>query len=131
MKVFFSILLIATFACQPLVKFSLVTYYGLNLKTIIDNYCVNKNKPELRCNGKCYLSKKIKLSKENIDNKHKTLLNISKLFSPVFFEEKEYKISVNLFYCFTKRNFFCLKKKINQGYKTKLKIPPKLRVLPS
>lgn len=31
-----------------------------NQKRIADKYCINKNKPKLHCNGKCYLSKKLK-----------------------------------------------------------------------
>ncbi|GAB3505975.1 hypothetical protein [Emticicia fontis] len=33
--------------------------YELRKDFIIKNYCVNKNKPELHCDGKCFLAKKI------------------------------------------------------------------------
>lgn len=33
--------------------------YFLNKDFIIENFCVNKSKPELACDGKCYLSKQI------------------------------------------------------------------------
>lgn len=33
--------------------------YFLNKNFIIENFCINKKKPELSCDGKCYLSKQI------------------------------------------------------------------------
>ena len=41
---------------------------------MVEEYCVNKNKPQLKCNGKCHLSKKFTNAykkdnhKENINN---------------------------------------------------------------
>lgn len=37
--------------------------YTLNKAYIIKEYCINKAKPELKCDGKCYLKKQIE--KEN------------------------------------------------------------------
>lgn len=39
--------------------------YEITKDYIINNYCVNKNRPELHCDGKCYLSKKIKAFQES------------------------------------------------------------------
>ena len=33
--------------------------YGINQTSIIENFCVNKEEPELECNGKCHLKKQI------------------------------------------------------------------------
>ncbi|WP_337043918.1 hypothetical protein [Emticicia sp. 17c] len=38
--------------------------YELRKDFIIKNYCVNKNRPELHCDGKCFLAKKIKTETE-------------------------------------------------------------------
>ncbi len=38
--------------------------FELNRKYIAAELCVNKNKPELHCNGKCYLMKKLKQAQE-------------------------------------------------------------------
>jgi hypothetical protein len=35
------------------------TLYYANQKVITEKYCINKAKPKLHCNGKCYLSKKL------------------------------------------------------------------------
>lgn len=39
--------------------------YAVNYDYIVNTLCVNKSKPELHCNGKCYLSKE--LAKANND----------------------------------------------------------------
>ncbi|RYY07267.1 MAG: hypothetical protein EOP43_03780 [Sphingobacteriaceae bacterium] len=36
--------------------------FGLNQKYITANFCENRNKPQLHCNGRCYLMKKLKLA---------------------------------------------------------------------
>lgn len=38
--------------------------FDLNQKYIAEQLCVNKDKPEMHCNGKCYLAKKIKQAEE-------------------------------------------------------------------
>lgn len=38
--------------------------YELRKDYIIQNYCVNKNRPELHCDGKCYLAKQIKTAEQ-------------------------------------------------------------------
>ena len=40
------------------------TGYQLNKKYITAAFCVNVSKPELQCNGKCYLMKKLKQAQE-------------------------------------------------------------------
>lgn len=44
---------------QCLIKLGLISYYSLNIEYIINELCENKDKPELKCNGKCYLKKKM------------------------------------------------------------------------
>lgn len=39
-----------------------VGYYALNVNEIIEKYCVNKDIPELQCNGQCHLAKQLKIS---------------------------------------------------------------------
>ncbi|MBW3466833.1 hypothetical protein [Arthrospiribacter ruber] len=38
--------------------------YELNKATIIENFCINKTKPELKCDGKCYLAQQLKAERE-------------------------------------------------------------------
>jgi hypothetical protein len=39
--------------------------YTLNKAYIIKEYCINKAKPELKCDGKCYLKKQIERENAN------------------------------------------------------------------
>jgi hypothetical protein len=41
--------------------------YVLNKAAIIENFCVNKSQPELKCDGKCYLAQQLKAEKEKQD----------------------------------------------------------------
>lgn len=38
--------------------------YELNKSFVIENFCVNKEKPELKCDGKCFLAQQLKAEKE-------------------------------------------------------------------
>jgi hypothetical protein len=43
--------------------------FELNKEEIIRMECVNRDKPELKCNGKCYLAKQLALSQEDLNTK--------------------------------------------------------------
>ncbi|WP_024770299.1 hypothetical protein [Aquimarina macrocephali] len=91
MRILFSILLFASFAIRPAMEISTVLYYQLNIDTIVEKYCVNKERPRLNCNGKCYLMSQMKAktqpSKENSDT---TI--ITEAFIPLFFQENTIQI---------------------------------------
>ena len=46
-------------------RFFVYAGFELNRKYIAENLCINKNRPWLHCNGKCYFMKKIKQAEEN------------------------------------------------------------------
>ena len=50
---------------QGMVNLGLCAYYQLNKKMIADKLCVNKSKPQMHCDGKCFLSKQLKKAEEN------------------------------------------------------------------
>ena len=52
-------LLILLTLCSGFTKFYFYVGYELNKTYISTTLCENKDKPELECNGKCYLKKKI------------------------------------------------------------------------
>ena len=58
--------------------------YEFNKEYIIQNYCVNKNRPQLHCDGKCYLAKKLKAAEQNEENQSK--VQVFKLLIEVFHE---------------------------------------------
>lgn len=54
--------------------------YELRKDFIIKNYCVNKNRPEMHCDGKCYLAKQLEKAEQE-DQKQATGNFISKILS--------------------------------------------------
>ncbi|NUM32184.1 MAG: hypothetical protein HUU47_07650 [Bacteroidetes bacterium] len=65
-------------------KAIIVAEYTINQKFIIKNYCINKNKPKLKCYGTCHLKKQLD-KQENTEN---LPLNNSKVkFETEFFFE--------------------------------------------
>ncbi|MEC5395486.1 hypothetical protein [Bergeyella sp. RCAD1439] len=56
MKSYFAIFLTLHLLLKPLAP---VAEYVLNFDYITTVLCINKDKPELKCKGKCYLSKEI------------------------------------------------------------------------
>lgn len=64
--------------------------YVLDYEYISKVLCVNKEKPALKCNGKCHLMKQ--LANES-DTQEENTLSIESIFSVVFFNpvQKEYQ----------------------------------------
>lgn len=66
-------------------------YYQLNINTIVEKYCVNKAKPKLQCNGKCYLSKQRAVQQNTETSNEKGAINVIEAFFPVFFQAVNYQ----------------------------------------
>jgi hypothetical protein len=45
---------------KDIAAFSWNVNFYLNQKSLAKTFCENKDKPEMKCNGKCYLAKKLK-----------------------------------------------------------------------
>ena len=73
MKTVAALFLVVILLLQCSIKMGIVTYYHLNKEYITANFCENKAKPNMKCNGKCYLNKKIK-AQEQTENKVPSLL---------------------------------------------------------
>ena len=82
-------------AFKPAYKVGYVAYFELNIDYIVEKYCVNKDKPVMKCNGKCHLSKQLSLvsiSNTNSDTDKAITNTLSEAFFPVYFEKyKEFK----------------------------------------
>ncbi|MEZ4943657.1 MAG: hypothetical protein R3D58_22480 [Saprospiraceae bacterium] len=61
---FFVLGLLFLISTPVLIKTGVLGWYMWNKAEIIARECINRNKPEKRCNGKCYLAKQLKI----IDN---------------------------------------------------------------
>ncbi|WP_146052814.1 hypothetical protein [Aquimarina sp. I32.4] len=91
MRILFSILLFISFAIRPAIEISTVLYYQLNINTIVEKYCVNKERPRLNCNGKCYLMSQLNTKTQSPSESTDSTL-ITEAFLPLFFQETTVKI---------------------------------------
>lgn len=107
MRKILSLIILFSFTAKPAVNFSIIAYYQTNLSQIIEDFCVNKDKPELNCDGKCYLAEKLNQSATNSD-KMDTSFEISESFTVVFFSPFNYESS---------NSNSIIHKEINQHYK--------------
>lgn len=62
-----------------------VLYYQLNIDYIIEKYCVNKEKPELQCNGKCHLAKQLQITTPT--ENHQSTSILTEAFFPVYLQD--------------------------------------------
>ena len=85
MKKIFSYILFLTLVIRPAYNVGNIAYYELNIDYIIENYCVNKEKPELQCNGKCHL--KNQLAVTDTKGEQSFVNSLFKTFVPVYFQE--------------------------------------------
>lgn len=60
MRAFISIIVITTILAPGLIKTGLWTWYETHKTKITQEFCINKDKPEMECNGKCHLEKELK-----------------------------------------------------------------------
>ena len=91
---FILILLLTTLSIRPAYFVGNVVYYETHLSEIIEKYCVNKDKPELQCNGQCHLAKEINAVDTSEDGK--AVVNVSAAFFPVYFQAIE-KINLSIY----------------------------------
>lgn len=59
-------------------------YFKLNQKYIEETYCINKDKPELACHGKCHLTKVLKENSSNNKSEKPSFYSEIKLFKTDF-----------------------------------------------
>jgi hypothetical protein len=62
-------------------KAGYIIYWKANQAYIAETFCENKNKPQMHCNGKCYLNKQLKKADEAESNKNGLPNSILKLKS--------------------------------------------------
>jgi hypothetical protein len=68
---FFLSLVIGLFTMK---SFLVMSYYIVFTDTFIENYCVNKDKPKLNCDGKCELSKLLERNSDESEDQEKMML---------------------------------------------------------
>lgn len=77
--------LLLVFSLRPVYYLGCLAYYGLNINAIIEQYCVNKENPQLQCDGKCFLAQQLnEASDSNEDHSSKFLNSLFESFIPVY-----------------------------------------------
>ena len=114
LKKIFAITLLLAVSLKPSYYLAEIVYYELNIDYIIETYCVNKDKPELQCNGKCHLAKQLQVSPStNEESKNSNTSAILGVFYPLFFQ-------TSLQYTLDSKPFF-VEKKMNWAINTTYK----------
>lgn len=65
--------LIATIMVQTLSTSFILATFQINQSTFTALYCVNKDNPDMHCDGHCFLNKQMKTNKENHKNTAETI----------------------------------------------------------
>jgi hypothetical protein len=87
---------------QSIGKLVLLSNYLINKEFIIFNYCENKSKPKLKCNGKCHLTKQLK-EQEKQESSSKN--NAKCIDETQFCSEYDYAISPRVVYVSISENW--------------------------
>lgn len=72
MKRLLAILLLVSVSCQFAAKMGIVVWYEANKDYVSDVLCINKDAPEKKCNGKCYLKKQLDKVENNANDDKET-----------------------------------------------------------
>lgn len=75
MKRLLAIVLAYLMVFQTFNKLTIVVYYQINKKVITELFCINKDKPQLKCDGKCFLAKKLKEADRQTEKQDPFLLS--------------------------------------------------------
>ena len=67
MRSFIAFLLLFAILLPTLSPWGTVAYFNINRNYIARVLCENRDRPQLNCNGKCYLAKKLKQQQEKKD----------------------------------------------------------------
>ena len=82
-----AILFVLIMIAQAMHQGLIYTYYALNKNYIATNLCENKDRVELKCDGKCHLGKILSVGKKT-DNKLPVAPNLEEIKVPLlFFQE--------------------------------------------
>jgi len=78
--------MLLTFAMRPAYQASYYLYFQMNIDVIVAKYCVNKERPQLKCNGKCHLNKQITLATQEDDGANSKTVQLANAFYPLYFQ---------------------------------------------
>ncbi|WP_149272994.1 hypothetical protein [Pareuzebyella sediminis] len=105
MNRFIAILLLISFHAQPAMVLSVWVDYCVNNDYIREVLCINKEKPKLQCDGKCYLAQQLNKQSQKKETGEQGLM-IEQSFTPVFFVDiQEVLFDHRIYKAFSSENF--------------------------
>jgi hypothetical protein len=66
-KKIIAVILLLVFTLQTFYTTAFTVWFYANRKAIAKELCINKNQPELKCEGKCFLNKQLKETSQHQD----------------------------------------------------------------
>ncbi|MCB9202511.1 MAG: hypothetical protein H6604_05635 [Flavobacteriales bacterium] len=127
MKYVVALTLIIIFSLPSLQKIWIVIDFKINQDFIAEVLCINKEKPEKHCNGKCYLAKELEKSDEENDKKQPK--EVSKKKIEFNFICPDFQIDLPRKSRITKKKFYTFKNIPISSYSEELFHPPELRCI--
>ena len=97
--------MLMTFALRPAYQASYYLYFQMNIDVIVAKYCVNKERPQLKCNGKCHLNKQITLSTQEDGSINTKTVQLANAFYPLYFQVIDHNYSPLVFNDLVINNF--------------------------
>lgn len=67
MKYLIVIATVSAFLAKDIYQFSLDIWFRINQEVIAEQHCENKDKPVLKCDGKCYLTKQLQKAEISVE----------------------------------------------------------------
>jgi hypothetical protein len=68
-KKYAAIIMLMCISYQYMIKLGIMAWYEINKEYVAATYCENKDKPEMKCCGKCYLNKQLAKADGSSDSK--------------------------------------------------------------
>ncbi|OIN59070.1 hypothetical protein [Arsenicibacter rosenii] len=83
---YIALFLLVTLCAKVLIVPCILLDFELRKAYIVSNFCENKNRPELHCDGKCYLAKRLRAAQER-EEQSKTEEVVNRLLKAVYYQD--------------------------------------------
>ncbi len=77
-----SLLLIAGLLFPPMLKLGVLLDFYQHKEYIVNTLCINRDKPQMKCNGKCHLNKQLAKTQEQDSEKNVPVPTLKTELSP-------------------------------------------------
>lgn len=102
MKKTVALFFLLVFAVQSLYTAGFTIWFYINRANIAQKQCINKSRPQLHCNGKCFLAKKILEAEKKQENEKSPGLKEWVEIAPCAVPYFDYRISfINIKFTYT------------------------------